>query len=174
MLKYVVYSSTKLFLDKRRHWQWDEIVLKRWGSPVATLEVWGRSEWACGLEWLKSFILQSSPTSFSGLWVVTDFSDSGSHPCPLRNTNWVNAWQDSLSGTSKDSAESLNEGHWWGQRGRRAYTLLSRGRKNKESIRFKTAYWLRLSHPKHHEWVWSGKGWRGRAMTKISKINEIE
>lgn len=51
--------------------------------------------------------------------------------------------------------------------------LAFKGQGNKEHTGFETGHWLRLSHPKHHEWAWSGKGWRSRTMTKVSKISEI-
>ena len=56
--------------------------------------------------------------SFLRTLMVTDFSYPGSHPCPLVNTNWVRGWQDTSSGTSEDSGESLRKGQWWDQTGK--------------------------------------------------------
>ena len=53
--------------------------------------------------------------------------------------------------------------------------MLTRGRKNEGNIiKFRSAYWLRLSHSKNSEWVWGDGGWGDRARTKISKISEAE
>lgn len=123
-------SSTERLPETRPRWCWDE---KVWGLPVATLRVWGRSWWPVGCRWLKICALQSSPTPSSG----------------LDGSRRLRCWKPSLSSLKHRLSErvaghfirnlwrlseSLREGHWWGQTGGRAHTLISKGRKTKNTL----------------------------------------